>query len=286
MTTKKTASETKKKASKSKTELCLSFPLAADWKALVERFHLDKAQAQNLQLLLQQVINDLDHFRSVMKQIPQRSNLVARLKRLEVLFSLVSSELKKAEKDLPHLLPHNTGAFIGKAMTFTALSDAIGKDQFPISVDLEIERMINATKKIGQKTIESFGEPRREAFGIAQSHILLPYIINGIYEPLRVWIELDRKNKGGRAPNLLRRYLAYWLVYEAKTIFGREPTISQFGKFVEFAEAVFEACRLPTLGLDKILPGIVKQVREDKKLNGGKPVSPETKLQLFVEEPR
>jgi hypothetical protein len=282
----KKTSKTTKTTSQTSSELRLSFPLAADWKALVERFHLDSAQEEHLKIVLQHVINDLDHFRTTAAKIPRRSQLVTRLKRLEKLFGSVASELKKAEKDLPHLLPHNVGGFIGRTMTFTSLGDALGRDQFPISVDLEVERMIAAMGKVGQKTIDRFGEPRREALGLTHSHILLPYLINGIYEPLHLWVELDRKNKGGRTPNMLRRYLAYWIIYNAENIMNKRPTISQLGKFVEFCEAVFEACRLPSDGLDKIMPALVKKVREDKKAHVEIISSPDFKLRILVEKPQ
>ena len=282
----KTKSKTKKTHSQTSGELRLSFPLAKDWTALVERFHLDTAQEEHLKIVLQHVINDLDHFRMTMAKIPQRSTLVSRLKRLEKLFGSVSSELKKAEKELPHLLPHDVGSFIGRTMTFTALGDALGKDQFPISVELEIERMIAAMNKVGQKTIDKFGEPKREALGLTHSHILLPYLINGIYEPLRLWVELDRKNKGGRTPNMLRRYLAYWIIFNAENILNKRPTISQLGKFVEFCDAVFEACRLPSEGLDKIIPALVKKVREYKKAHSEMISRPDFKLRILVEKPQ
>ena len=285
MTTKK-KSVNKNTVPKSQLELKLSFPLEKDWNALIERFKLSDVQANNLTIILQQIINDFDHFRNTMTKMPERSQLVTRLKRIEKILGTLSLELKRAEQELSHLLPHDIGSFIGKSMTFTALGDALGKDQFPMSVDLEIERMIAAINKVGQKTIDKFGEPRREALGIANSHILVPYLVEGIHKPMRLWVELDRKNKGGRTPNLLRRYLAYWLIYDAENIFGRKPTVSQLGKFVEFAEAIFSACRLPTLGLDKILPGIVKQVREDKKLYGDQIRTQEFKLHIFVEEPK
>jgi hypothetical protein len=221
-----------------------------------------------------------------MDAMPKRSQLVSRIKRLEKAFGNVASELKRAEKDLPHLLPHDVGSFVGLAMNFTAIGQALGKEEFPVFVDLEIERGIRDNRHLTQKQIEEAGNPKRESLGLNHSHVLLPYLINGMHEPLRLWVELDRKNKGGRTPNMLRRYLAYWLVYEADGILGKKPTISQSGKFVEFCEAVFEACRLSYDGLDKILPALVKRVREDKKRHAANMSSPNFKLRILVEKPQ
>ena len=171
-------------------------------------------------------------------------------------------------------------------MNFTAIGQALGKEEFPVFVDLEIERGIRDNRHLTQKQIEEAGNPKRESLGLNHSHVLLPYLINGMHEPLRLWVELDRKNKGGRTPNMLRRYLAYWLVYEADGILGKKPTISQSGKFVEFCEAVFEACRLSYDGLDKILPALVKRVREDKKRHAANMSSPNFKLRILVEKPQ
>ena len=85
---------------------------------------------------------------------------------------------------------------------------------------------------------------------------------------------------------MLRRYLAYWLIYEAEDILGKKPTIAQSGTFVEFCEAVFVACRLSYDGLDKILPDLVKRVRKDKKRHAADTSSPDFKLRILVEKPQ
>lgn len=267
-------------------QLRLSFPTETDWQDLIKRFRLSDDQAHNLSVVLQQVIADLDQFRAVVDAMPKRSQLVSRIKRLEKVFGNVASELKRAEKDLPHLLPHDVGSFIGLSMNFTAIGEALGKEEFPVFVDLEIERGIRDNRLLTQKQIEKAGNPKRESLGLNHSHVLLPYLINGIYEPLRLWVELDRKNKGGRTPNMLRRYLAYWLIYEAEDILGKKPMIAQNGKFVEFCEAVFDACSLSYDGLDKILPALVKRVREDKKRHAANISTPNFKLRILVEKPQ
>lgn len=277
-----------KKTSKKQPDtevLRLSFPIEGDWQDLIKRFHLSDDQAHNLTVVLQQVIVDLDHFRATMDAIPERSQLVSRIKRLEKALGNVASELKHSEKDLAHLLPHDVGSFIGLAMNFTAIGQALRQDEFPFFADLEMARGVQDNRLLIQKQIEEAGRPKRESLGLKHSAILLPYLINGIYEPLRLWVELDRKNKGGRTPNMLRRYLAYWLIYEAEDILGKKPTISQNGKFVEFCEAIFEACRLSYDGLDKILPALVKRVREDKKRHAANLASPDFKLRILVEKP-
>lgn len=282
------ASNPKKSSNKkSDTEvLRLSFPTEGDWNDLIKRFRLSDEQAHNMTVVLQQVIADLDQFRATMDAMPKRSQLVSRIKRLEKAFGHVAGEFKRAEKDLPHLLPHDVGSFIGLAMNFTAIGQALETEEFPVFVDLEIERGIRDNRHLTQKQIEEAGKPKRESLGLNHSHVLLPYLINGMHEPLRLWVELDRKNKGGRAPNMLRRYLAYWLIYEAEDILGKKPTIAQSGKFVEFCEAVFEACRLSYDGLDKILPALVKRVREDKKRHAANMSSPNFKLRILVEKPQ
>jgi hypothetical protein len=278
-----------KKTSKKQPDpevLRLSFPIEGDWQDLIKRFHLSDDQAHNLTVVLQQVIADLDHFRATMDAIPERSQLVSRIKRLEKALGNVACELKRSEKDLAHLLPHDVGSFIGLAMNFTAIGQALRQDEFPVFADLEMARGVQDNRLLIQKQIEEAGRPKRESLGLKHSAILLPYLINGIYEPLRLWVELDRKNKGGRTPNMLRRYLTYWLIYEAEDILGKKPTISQNGKFVEFCEAIFEACRLSYDGLDKILPALVKRVREDKKRHAANLASPDFKLRILVEKPQ
>ena len=265
--------------------LHLAIPSDADRKNLIKTFKLTPSQAHNFDILLQQVIADLEQFQAIRSSLPNRAQLVSRLKRLEKLFGLIIREIDQGKDDLAHLLPHDLGGFLGLSMSISSIGKAIDQTVMPIHVDLAISNALANAQVIDQRQIEMLQAQKREALGLQYPEMLFSYIIRGIYEQLRLWVEFDRQNKGGRTPKLLRRYLAYWLIYEAEEIFGKKPTVSQTGQFVEFVVAVFRACRLPVKGLDKIIPDLVKRVRDDKKKNSEILTDSHSKLRVLVGKP-
>ena len=275
----------RRSAEKNIESLHLAIPSDVDRKNLIKTFKLTTSQAHNFDILLQQVIADLEQFQANRSSLPNRTQLVRRLKRLEKLFGLVIREIDRGKDDLAYLLPHDLGSFLGLSMSISAIGKATDQTVIPVHVDLAISNALANGQIIDQRQIEMLQAQKREALGLQHTEMLFSYITRGIYEHLRLWVELDRQNKGGRTPKLLRRYFAYWLIYEAEEIFGKKPTVSQTGKFVEFVVAVFRACRLPVKGLDKIIPDLVRRVRDDKKKHAESFADPHSKLRVLVGEP-
>lgn len=278
-------SSKKSKTTDALAALRLVFPSDKNWIDLIQTAGLVEDQQQELRIILQHVIADLDQFRTVMEKMPPRNRLVGRLKRMEKLLGDVKAELKRGEKDLIHVLPLNTLEFLGVSMSFTAISIATQQNLYPPHVDLAIARAVNDQAQITVKDIESWSYQKRAALGLNHGDKLLKFLIDGIHEPLQHWIELDRKNKGGRTPQMLRRYLIYWLAYYCEEITGRTAKIAATGHFVELCEAVFIACGLPVRGLDKVIPDIVKKARSDRQKRESEIHNFTQKLSVFVWEP-
>mgnify|MGYP006288599987 CR=1 FL=1 len=275
------------KSTKEKIEnLHFSIPSDTEQKDLIKTFKLTSSQVHNLNILLRQIIADLEHFQAIRSSLPPRTQLVTRLKRLEKLFGLVIREIDKGKDDLAHLLPHDLGSFLGLSMSISAIGKATNQILMPVHVDLAISNAVANGHVINQNQIEMLQAQKREALGLQHSEKLFSYITRGIYEHLRLWVELDRQNKGGRAPKLLRRYIASWLIYEAEETCGIKPTVAQTGKFVKFVEALFRACGLPDEGVDKIMPDLVKRVRDDKKKHVKDLADPNSKLRILVGKPQ
>lgn len=265
--TKILASKPNKISAKTSTSENLRFtkPSLSKLSNVIQELELSSDQVHELSLVMQHIEEDLDFAIGVIEKLPPRSTLTRRLKNLEKIIRNLKDELKRAEKDLDHFLPHDLGSFIGKAMSLTAINHGLGQNMFPRHVDLAISTSFVNGQPIDQRQIEKLQEPKREALGLQHSGILLTYLINGIYEPLRLWVELDRLNKGGRTPNMRRRYIIYWLAYYSPEILGRPATTSITGSFMRLCEAIFLACEFHIDGLEKVIPAIIDQAHTDRK---------------------
>jgi hypothetical protein len=112
--------------------------------------------------------------------------------------------------------------------------------------------------------VEQDTRPMRGALGLKHGHLILTYLIERIHGPLGKWMELDRLNKGGRKPDLVRRYLIYRLAEAAPAFLGKAASVSTTGKFVDLCSAVLVACGLPESGIEKAIPAVVKQLRANQ----------------------
>ena len=161
-------------------------------------------------------------------------------------------------------LPSDTLGFIGESLTFSAMSEALGRDVFPKDYDFQIQVKQSEGKRITLAFLEKDTRPRRGALGLKHGHLILTYLIEGIHRPLERWIELDRLNKGGRKPDTVRTYLIYRLAEASPDILGKAAAVSTTGKFVDLCSAVLVACGLPEIGIAKAIPTVVKRLRAEQ----------------------
>ena len=246
---------------------------------------LSEGQLHELTIVLKHIEEDLDFAIGVMKKLPPRSTLTGRLKNLEKATHILKDELKRSEKVLDHFLPFDVGSFLGKAMSLSAISQALGQDVFPQHVDLAISSAFMNGQNTDQRQIEKLQDPKREPLGLKHSGALLAYVINGIYRPLQLWVELDRLNKGGRTPDMRRRFIIYWLAYHSPEILARPITAAIMGPFVRLCEGIFLACEFNVDGLEKVIPSLVKKARNDRKNREEPETNPTARLHILLPKP-
>ena len=268
---------------KSASETLQFKKLSADKLATIgQALKLSDIQIHELSLILQHIEDDLTFASSVMDKIPSRRTLTRRLKNLEKIIHLLKDELRRGEKDLEHFLPHDVGSFVGKAMSLSAINKALGQENFPVHVDLAISTAVANGQAIDQKQIEILQEKKRESIGLEQPGKLLKYLINGIYEPLRLWVDLDRQNKGGRSPDMRRRFIIYWLAYYSPEILGKAAPAAITGRFVRLCEKIFLANELPVGGLEKVIPSLVKKAHADRKVREESQADQMARLKVLI----
>jgi hypothetical protein len=240
------------------------FPEPELWANIVHDCKLTNAQANKLEITLQEALDEIDRYYSQLRSRPSRDVLVEHLKRFEKSLKSLQDECQRSAKLMEFFLPFDTLGFIGQSLTFSTMSEALGKDVFPNNYDFQIDFKQSQGKRITLESMEQDTRPMREALGLKHGHLILTYLLEGIHGPLEKWIELDRLNKGGRKPDAVRRHLIYRLAQAAPAILGKAAAVSATGKFVDLCTAVLVACGLPESGIAKAVPGVVKKLRADQ----------------------
>jgi len=242
----------------------VSFPDPESWANIVRDCKLTDAQANKLEITLKEALDYIDGYHSRLQNRPGRDVQVKHLKLFEKALKRLRNECQRGAKLMEFFLPSDTLGFIGESLTFSALSEALGRDVFPKSYDFKIQVKQSQGDRITLASLEQDTRRTREALGLKHGHLILTYLIERIHGPLERWIELNRLNKGGRNPDAVRQYLIYHLAEAAPAILGKAASISTTGEFVDLCSAVLVACGLPESGIAKAVPTVVKRLRADQ----------------------
>src|SRR5262249_22221591 len=189
----------------------VSFPDPESWANIVRDCKLTDAQANKLEITLKEALDYIDSYYSKLQNRPSRDVLVKHLKLFEKALTRLQNECQRSAKLMEFFLPSDTLGFIGASLTFSAMSEALGRDVFPKNYDFKIRVKQSQGKRITLASLERETRPTREALGLKHGHLILTYLIERIHGPLERWIELDRLNKGGRKTDAVRTYLIYRL---------------------------------------------------------------------------
>jgi len=252
------------KPSKAKQGAGVTFPEPESWANIVHDCKLTDAQANTLESTLKEALDAIERYYSELQNQPSRDVLVKHLKRFEKALKRLKDECQRSAKLMESFLPSDTLDFIGESLTFSAMSEALGRDVFPKGYDFKIEFKQSQGKRITVASVEQDTRPMREALGLKHGHLILTYLIEEVHSPLERWIAVDRLNKGGRKPDAVRTYLIYRLAEASPDILGKAAAVSTTGKFVDLCSAVLVACGLPESGIAKAVPTVVKRLRADQ----------------------
>ena len=252
--------EAKKHASgnvMSREKLEIRFPSDADWAELVKDQQLSTIQADELRITILHVVEDLQTYRKVMEARPDRKTLVGRLKRMEKVLRSLRYECDRGLGAMEHFLPIDLLTFVGRSWTFAAMGEALGKNLYPQRFDL--------TKTgLDLQAIEEESRSMRQALGLRHGHLFLKALVDEWHGQLDRWLALDRLNQGGRAPQFERKYHLHYLAESSPGIIGKSATIAVGGRFVRLCAAVLPVCGISPVGVEKVVPGIVREMRASR----------------------
>jgi hypothetical protein len=252
------------KPSKAKQGARVTFPEPESWANIVRDCKLTDAQANTLESTLKEALDDINRYYSKLQNWPSRDVQVKHLKLFEKALKRLRDECQRSAKLMEFFLPSDTLDFIGESLTFSAMSEALGRDVFPKNYDFQIRVKQSQGKRITLASVEQGTRSRRRALGLKHGHLMLTYLIERIHGPLERWIQLDRLNKGGRKPDAVRSHLIHRLAEASPDILGKAAAVSTTGKFVDLCSAALVACGLPESGIAKAIPTVVKRLRADQ----------------------
>jgi hypothetical protein len=239
-------------------------PSAEAWSNIVRDFRLTSAQAETLKITLEEALEGISRYRGKLDNRPSRPLLIERLKTFKKVLGEFRDECRRSADLIHDFLPHDVLEYIGRSLTFSAMSEALERKVFPRNFDLKMELKRLSGERITLAWMEEFSRPSREALGLNHGHLILKYFIEHIHKPLAKWIELKSFDEGGRPADVVRRYLIYKLAEAAPEVIGKAATVASTGKFVDLCTSVLQACGLPETGIAKAIPAVVSKLREDQ----------------------
>ena len=254
-------------------DAAIKAPSAEEWTDIIHDHKLMPAQERTLKDVLDSALADLWGYRQKLRNEPDHVLLARRLKKFAKTLGGLRDECGRSVDLMQHFLPHDALAYICQSLTFSAMSQAVGRDVFPRHLDLKIERMRASDKRITLEFLEQDTRATRQALGLKHVNLLLTHFIERLHSRLVRWIELERQNKGGRPANAVRGYLIYRLAEAAPDIIGETASISSTGTFVDLCTAVLVACGLSETGIAKAIPGMVSKRAATNRISAWKRTS-------------
>lgn len=236
----------------------LHIPTDADWAELVKHLKLSETRAEELRITIVHAVEDLRIYRQTMEAGPDRKMLVLSLKRMENPLYRLKLECNRGIEAVQHLLPLGFLASIGRSWTFAGISEALGKNMYPRRYDL-------TNTNFDLRAIEEETAHLRQTLGLRHGHVLLATLVAQWHVEVEKQLALERLNKGGRKAQLDRKYLLHCLATAAPGIIGRKASVAVTGPFIRLCEAVLPACGLYSRGVDKVVPSIVREIRDSQK---------------------
>jgi hypothetical protein len=228
---------------------------------LIHNLNLDDQQAHELRVALYHVDEDLKAWRKNREGRQARRELVRRLKRVAKLAADLDLEVHRWAKTLNDFLPADLQEEMGLLMSFSAMESALKEEIRTPELRSEIESLSSETPEFRMAQIEDRLRTRREARGLEHGGELFMHFLERINQPFKAWLELDRRNKGGRpSKNLPRDYLLFRLAEAARAIIGRRPTATAGGRFVRLCAAVVVACGLDDRGIERAVEKALKEL--------------------------
>ncbi len=214
---------------------------------------------RNLILILCHVKEDLNAMASIKRSAQERKALIKQLKKFEQNLRKLRNHCERYAHMMDIIVPGDSRAFMGQVLTFSAMSDLLGKNMIPAHA---ARLMAQGFQDIA--ACEDALSDSREAIGLNYGGSFFMKMIQRLHEPFKLWIENHAKlNTNSGHQRVARNHLLYWLIYEAEAILG--PGARQNpGQLVRLCREIAAACGLDEQGFDSAVRRIMRQIKQEK----------------------
>ena len=240
-------------------------PSADDWKDLVKDLRLSPTQASELDILIRHVHADLEWHLARRVDRDERKRLIKGRKEISKALAKLNATLRKHEADLGRMLPSGMFQALGRAMSAQEIEAALGVKL--VSPDLA-RRMTDGGAPVSVADLETEYRWEREAVALKRGPDLLLSLLDKLAAPLDAWLELNRRNDGGRPASLARLLLIRSLAAASPAILGRQASGTALGPFAELCGRVLDVCGLESDGVEDVIEDVLKDRAARSKGNG------------------
>jgi hypothetical protein len=172
--------------------------------------------------------------------------------------------MERSKRLMGHFLSNKTLEFIGRAFTFAAMEQAVGRNVLSKSLGLENCDLIEINNSSVSAVIEERFCSERIALGYKHGSEILRYFVGAVHADLKTWVELNKLNEGGRPADIYRQYIIQRLAERAPFIIGKRATTTHGGAFAELCTAVLPACRFRSEGIEKAIEAVLGRMSGHK----------------------
>jgi len=238
-------------------------PHKQEFLELARLLNLSRQQEVSLEEVLREVGTDLQIWRAFRERRSDRLEMMTNLKKMLKLMKALRDEVRRHEAELLDFMPHRALQDMAALLTFSAISEARGKDAFPAHFHADVEAIEQAQGRGPDLAeIEAFYQAKRSNFGLTNPAKLLTHFLDTLVQPMESLVEENRQNPGGRPILSERRFLIEALALAAPQILGEPATTSLAGRFVDLCDQVAVRCGLRTDGIDKAAAAVVRELAD------------------------
>jgi len=240
-------------------------PSESDWEEVTSTLRLSKSGKSHLLKLLEKIKAETDWQDLCLRNRLSRDEAVKKLKDVERAAKKLRAVLIENNKLLPAFLPERGLEDIGSLYTFSAITEAIGRDIRSKPPSKKIQQLLKAhkikTPKYTKQEIKEEELQLKRSVGPAYAGKLLVHTLDKFIQPIDEWHEERRRlSKGGRTRDNSRRNLVLDLALNAEQIIGVKPSSDVKGKFFTLCELVFKICGVSGKNLKNLISEIVREI--------------------------
>ena len=159
---------------------------------LVRDYRLTDSQANELAVVMSHFLADAEVYINTLRQLAPRKRRVERLKRMEKAFRKLYYEVRTSGDLMSQFLPFDTTEALGRALTFTAISKAIGEEKAPRNFNHFKDLIIDRDGQLTMQALEAEFEPQVE---LGSVWAYTAYGASSTTDPAS-WVEQEKGHKG------------------------------------------------------------------------------------------